>query len=113
VKGRGRFPLDQLRRYEMFPTTPEAAQAIEDSFGSYSEKRLPGWLHETREIDLGMYASSLGADGPCIERFRSFGWSAWTVEIWKEVDGDDELFWTNAGGYERERQYAEAYGDVS
>lgn len=104
AKGRGEFPIDQLRRYEMFPITPDASLLIECSFNRDMA---------TREIELGMYASSLGADQPCIERFRSFGWSAWTVEIWKEEDGDDVLYWTNAGGYERERQYAEAYGDVS
>jgi len=104
--GRGEFPIDQLRRYEMFPLTPDAAKAIQHSFenGSFGVRH---------EIELGMYASALSADGPCIERFASFGWSAYCVEIWKEDDGDDVLFWTNAGGYERERQYADAYGSVS
>ena len=94
--GRGNFPIDQLRRYEMFPTTVDAAQKIQRSFES-------GGFGERFEIALGMYASSLGSDGDVIERFASFGWSAYTVEIWKEVDGEDELFWTNAGGYERNR----------
>lgn len=100
VNGRGNFPIDQLRRYEMFPTTVEAAARIQRSFesGSFGEKF---------EIVLGMYANTLGADQDCIARFASFGWSAYTVEIWKEVDGDSELYWTNAGGYEASRKYKE------
>ncbi len=105
VTGRGRFPIDQLRRFEMFPITPDGAAAIERSYE-------PDSVGVKYEITLGMYSSSLAADGPCIDRFASFGCSAYCIEIWKEVDGDDKLFWTNAGGYERERQYSLAYGDV-
>lgn len=93
VEGRGNFPLDQLRRFEMFPTTVDAAVRIQRSFES-------GSFGERFEIALGMYASSLSSDGPCIERFKSFGWNAYCVEIWKEEDGDDRLFWTSAGGYQ-------------
>lgn len=93
VKGRGRFPLDQLRRYEMFPINIETTQAMEDSFGTTSDKRLPGWLNTDREYTLGMYASSLSADNACIDRFRSFGFIAKTKEVWKngelfEQDGE-------------------------
>lgn len=105
VVGRGRFPIDQLRRYEMFPLSVEAATAIERSFERDS-------VAEKFDVDLGMYSSSLAADGACIDRFASFGWSAHCTEIWKEEDGDNVLYWTNAGGYERERKYADAYGDV-
>lgn len=105
VTGRGSFPLDQLRRYEMFPITPDDVAKIQRSFenGSFGERF---------EITLGMYSSALGGDGDCIERFRSFGWSGYCVEIWKEVDGDDVLFWTNAGGYEGDRKYRDANPDM-
>lgn len=102
VTGRGSFPMDQLRRYEMFPLDVDACKEISYSF-------RPDQVLTKFEINLGMYASTLGADASMTARFLSFGWSAWTVEIWK----DDDLFWTQAGGYEGDRTYAEAYGDVS
>ena len=78
VRGRGKFPLDQCRRYEMFPIDTETAQQIEISF---EEARHDG------TYTLGMYASSIGADQSCIDRFASFGFVAKTLEVWK-----DELF---------------------
>jgi hypothetical protein len=85
VKGRGRFPIDQLRRYEMFPINVETVTAIENSLN-------PEAFNETFEYTLGMYASTLGADAPMAARFASFGFAANTLEVWK----DDKLFY--AGG---------------
>lgn len=96
VTGRGAFPMDQLRRYEMFPLDVDACKEISYSF-------RPDQIGTKFEINLGMYASTLGADESMIARFASFGWSAYTVEIWK----GEELFWTNAGGVEEERKYRE------
>jgi hypothetical protein len=83
VTGSGRFPIDQLRRYEMFPINVETVTEIEASFED------PHYLSKT--YTLGMYANTLGADGPCRARFESFGFSMVTDEIWK----DNELFELN------------------
>ena len=74
VTGRGQFPLDQLRRYEMFPLDLETVQTIEDSITLPSEDGL---------YKLGMYASTFGADSACIARFESFGFNGITVEVWR------------------------------
>lgn len=83
VTGRGRFPIDQLRRYEMFPLDIDTPVRIQDSIVSN--------MISTREYCLGMYANALAADGPCRARFESFGFSMVTDEIWK----DNELFELN------------------
>ena len=80
VTGRGKFPLDQCRRYEMFPIMPGDVVKIESSFMGFAA---------SQQVTLGMYASSLAADAPCIARFASFGFTAITLEVWK----DDELFY--------------------
>ena len=82
VKGRGRFPIDQLRRYEMFPISTDAAAAIEASFDDPKFERT---------YTLGMYASSLSADAPMAARFASFGFAAKTLEVWK----NGSLFYAN------------------
>lgn len=84
VTGRGRFPLDQLRRFEMFPLNVESVSEMETSFAAGKSER---------DYTLGMYANTLGGDGPCRARFESFGFSMVTDEIWKdgnifEVNGE-------------------------
>jgi hypothetical protein len=74
VKGRGRFPLDQLRRYELFPIYIDTVAAIEASF---DEPKFERTYH------LGFYASSLGADAAVEARFASFGFVSKTLELWR------------------------------
>lgn len=79
VTGRGQFPLDQLRRFEMFPIDIETTQAIQ-----YSFDHLDNSGHRSeRTYTLGMNAQSLGADQPSIDRFASFGFNAVTLEVWR------------------------------
>ena len=85
VKGSGKFPLDQLRRYEMFPIDIETADLIEMSITT------TGRFNPEQPYTLGMYASSLGADQACIDRFASFGFHGYALEVWK----DDKLFYAN------------------
>ena len=82
VTGRGAFPIDQLRRFEMFPIDLETVQAIEDSITRSSSftKANPS---TSGTYTLGMYASSFGADATCIERFESFGFDGITLEVWR------------------------------
>ena len=86
VKGRGRFPLDQLRRFEMFPIDVDTPVKIESSITGFAAEQT---------FTLGMYASSLGADQSCIDRFASFGFAANTLEVWK----DDKMFYLNGLPY--------------
>lgn len=86
VVGRGQFPIDQLRRFEMFPIDVETARHIEDSL-KYDDQ--PSHMIATRTYALGMYANGLGADAPCVARFASFGFTAEALEVWK----DDKLFY--------------------
>ena len=97
VNGRGAFPLDQLRRYEMFPIDPDSGSAIGYSLN-------PEAFNDRFDVTLGMYASSLSADTACIERFRSFGWTGETLEIWKE----DELFMQNGEMIGTDAEYVSA-----
>lgn len=87
VTGKGRFPLDQLRRFELFPIDLETVAAIEASIEGPSESRV---------YTLGMNGLSMGADIACEERFASFGFHSTTLEVWrpdgsKFYDRADEL----------------------
>ena len=77
--GRGKFPLDQLRRFEMFPIDIETTQSIQYSLDSLDNSKPSA----NRTYTLGMYASMFGADAPCIERFKSFGFTGITLEVWR------------------------------
>lgn len=87
VTGRGRFPLDQLRRFEMFPIDVDTPVRIESSITGFAAPQA---------YMLGMYASALAADQPCAARFHSFGFTLETLEIWKH----GRLFWSKAEGYD-------------
>ena len=80
VKGHGRFPLDQLRRYELFPLDGDTVAAIENSLTG--EDKLPSRFSD-RTYALGFYASSLGADSAVEARFASFGFNLKTLELWR------------------------------
>lgn len=88
VEGRARFPIDQLRRYELFPVDSYTADEIESSLTNEGTDR------PVRIYTFGMYASSLAADGPMAARFASFGLCSKTLEVWK----DDKLVYLNGLG---------------
>ncbi len=82
VEGKGDFPIDMLRYDRAVPATERDANTITREGRTELVDDGKGntvWTTSARRVSLVRY-SSAGKSGPCIERWRSFGWRVVEVE---------------------------------